>query len=99
MSDNKNKEILNKSLPEYLPEFFEELTKRIIEKNEQYGDAWIERGLIYNGLTQELRFSNWSDDKFFNHFWLDEKLPWLDFAGEAFIGFIREKYLKNDDKI
>lgn len=95
VKENKNFEILNKSLPEYLPEFFEELTKRIVEKNEEYGETWKERGLFYNGDSQEIRFSLWAHDKFFNCLWLDKKLPWLDFAGEAFIGFIREKYLKD----
>jgi len=98
MSDNKNFEILNKSLPEYLPEFFIELENQIYKDNERWGDTWKERSLVWEGLTQEERAFNWMHDKFIN--WSlnkDVSFPWLKMAGEAMIGFIREKYLKDQE--
>lgn len=89
-------EVFDKDLPEYLDEFFQALKDRIVEQNEKYGDTWKERGLFYNGESQEERFYNWAENKFINCLSFGEPLPWLDFAGESFIGYIREKYLKEE---
>jgi len=86
---------LSKSLPEYLPEFIEELQKQIITDNERWGDTWKERGLIWNGKDQETRFMDWVEERFCDLVDDDEPFPWLKVAGEAFIGYIREKYLHN----
>jgi len=98
MSNDKNFEILNKSLPEYLSEFFMELENQIYKDEERWGDTWKERGLIWEGKSQEERAFQWMNDKFIN--WSlnkDYSFPWLKMAGEAMIGFIREKYLKDNE--
>ena len=98
MSDNKNFEILDKSLPEYLPEFFIELENQLWKDNERWGGTWKERGLVWEGKSQEERAYQWMHDKFVN--WSlnkDHSFPWLKMAGEAMIGFIREKYLKDSE--
>jgi len=87
-----NKEILIKSLPEYLPEFFKALAKQINSDNERWGNTWKERGLYWEGKSQELRFIQWVDNKYIEYLETG-KMPWLKIAGEAFIGYIREKYL------
>lgn len=88
-----SKEILIKSLPEYLPEFFTALTEQIVSDNERWGDTWKERGLVWNELTQEERFFTWVVDKYLEYVHKYKAFPWLKVAGEAFIGYIREKYL------
>ena len=98
-TDNKNFKILDKSLPEYLPEFFIELENQIHKDNERWGDTWKERGLVWEGREQEQRFCDWLGDKYFDWKNDDIPFPWLKVAGEAMIGYIREKYLKNDNKI
>ena len=97
MSNSKNFEILDKSLPKYLPEFFIELENQLWKDNERWGDTWKERGLVWNGFTQEERFYHWIEEKFFNYLDDDKPFPWLKVAGEAMIGFIREKYLKDQE--
>jgi len=94
MSNNKNFEILDKSLPEYLPEFFMELENQLWKDNERWGDTWKERGLVWEGKSQELRFIQWIDNKYIEYLETG-KLPWLKIAGEAMIGYIREKHLRN----
>ena len=96
MSNNKNFKILNKSLPEYLPEFFEALSQQIISDNERWGDTWKERGLVWNGATQEDRLFDWVSQKLYEFDIEDKPFPWLKLAGEAMIGFIREKYLRDN---
>ena len=88
------KDILTKALPEYLPEFIDELRTQINSDNERWGDTWKERGLIWNNLTQEERFYSWMEEKYIAYKYDDKPFPWLKVAGEAFIGLIREKYLK-----
>jgi len=98
MSNKKNFEILDKHLPEYLLEFFIELENQIYKDEEKWGDTWKERGLVWEGKSQEERAYQWMHDKFVN--WSlnkDHSFPWLKMAGEAMIGFIREKYLKNSE--
>ena len=65
---------------------------------EKWGDTWKERGLVWEGKSQEERAYQWMHDKFVN--WSlnkDHSFPWLKMAGEAMIGFIREKYLKDSE--
>ena len=94
----ENKKILNKNLIEYLPEVIEALTERLKVDDKKWGDTLKERGLFYGGLCQEHRFKNWIDDKW--EIWLNsnEDFPWLKIMGEAMIGYVREKYLRNKEK-
>jgi hypothetical protein len=91
--------MLTKELPEYLDEFFVELKKQIIVDNERWGNTWKERGLIWNNQTQEERFFDWVHAKMNEHRIFNEPFPWTKVAGEAMIGYIREKYLKESDNL
>lgn len=95
---NNNFKILNKSLPKYLSEFFIELENQIHKDNERWGDTWKIRGLVWNGLTQEERFYSWMEEKYIDYKYNDKPFPWLKVAGEAMIGFIREKYLRDSEQ-
>lgn len=88
-----SKKILFKSLPAYFDEFVEALEDQIMEDNKRWGDTWKERGLVWNGLDQEARFFDWVYEKYMVFRHRGEPFPWLKVAGEAFIGYIREKYL------
>jgi len=79
-----------KELIEYFDEFTEELRKQIIEDNKRWGNTWIERGKA----GQEMRFYDWVSDKLENHYLEGLPFPWLKIAGEAMIGYIREKYME-----
>ena len=84
-----------KELPEYLDEFCDELKKQIIADNERWGDTWKERGLVWEGKEQEQRFFNWVTEKLALDWGRDGKpFPWVKAAGEAMIGYVREKYMK-----
>jgi len=88
-----SKEILTKELPEYLDEFFGALKEQIISDNERWGDTWKERGLVWNGRSQEDRFFGWAENRFIEYVRENKPFPWLKVAGESMIGYIREKYL------
>ena len=94
MTPISNEDVLNKNLVEYLPEFFEALKDRIVDDDARWGDTWKERGLLYNGESQELRFYHWLMKQFDDYWNYEEEFPWLKVAGEAFIGYIRDKYLR-----
>lgn len=93
-----SKEILFKSLPAYFDEFTEALEDQITEDNERWGDTWKERGLVWKGNTQEERFYSWMEDKYIEYRYEDKPFPWLKVAGEAMIGYIREKYLRGEEE-
>ena len=84
--------IFTKSLPEYLPEFFEALTTQIYKDNLRWGDTWKERPVEGQEHRMFARFQDYYD-QFKN---AGTPMPWLKIAGEAFIGFIREKYTRNN---
>jgi len=83
-----------KELPEYLDEFYDELKSQIIADNERWGDTWKERGLVWNEATQEDRLFDWVSQKLYEFDIEDKPFPWLKLAGEAMIGYVRDKYMK-----
>lgn len=94
-----SKEILTKSLPEYLPEFYKDFRDQLISDDERWGDTWKERGLVWEGWTQEERFYSWLLCKWEEYRYENKPFPWLKIAGEAMIDYIREKYLgKSNEK-
>ena len=89
---------LSKQLPDYLGEFSEALGRQLEADNERWGDTWKDRGLLYNGQEQEERFFNWIIIKYSEWRVLGTPFPWLKVAGEAMIGYIREKYLRGGEE-
>lgn len=81
-----------KELLEYLDEFVEALREQIIEDNKRWGNTWVERGLVWNGKSQEQRFFEWVIEKYLQYAHKNKPFPWLKIAGEAMIGYIREVY-------
>jgi hypothetical protein len=60
----------------------------------RYGDTWKERGLVYNGQSQEERFFA-KIQSYMNDFRENgTKFPWLKVIGEAHIALVRERKLK-----
>jgi len=87
------KEVFEKSLPEYLIEFFEALEEQIEKDNDRWGDTWKRRSID----GQEGRaFSRYKDywDMFEGG---GTPIPWLKVAGEAYICWLREKYCGQDE--
>ena len=85
-----NNDKLTKSLPEYLPEFFEALTNQINSDEKRWGDTWKNRPLEGQEDRIFARFKDYKDQLDF----AGTPIPWLKVAGEALIAYIREKYLK-----
>ena len=85
---------MKESLLDYFDEFTAALKEQLLEDEKRWGDTWIKRGLTYEGKTQEQRFYDWIDDIFFLQLIGDCPFPWLKVAGEAMIGYIRERYMK-----
>lgn len=77
---------------DFLNEFTEALRQQLEEDHERWADTWLERGLVWKGVTQEERFAAWVEDGIAEHFVDGEPLPWLKFAGEALIGWVRENH-------
>jgi len=80
-------------LPEYFSEFSHELECQIIEDNKRWGDTWIKRGKE----GQEDRFFDYVSQKLYEFEVENKPFPWLKVAGEAMIGYVREKYLNNEN--
>ena len=83
-----------KELPEYFSEFANDLEIQIIEDNKRWGNTWVERGLVWNGKSQEQRFFEWVIEKYLQYAHNNKPFPWLKIAGEAMVGYIREMYME-----
>jgi len=84
----------NVNLLTELEETFMEVKNQLRLDELRYGDTWKERGLNFNGQSQEERFflkileyiSDYRQNK--------KPINWLKVIGEAHIALVREKKLK-----
>ena len=85
----KNVDLINE-----LDTTFIDVALQLSEDEKRYGDTWKERGLVWEGKTQEERFfakmQEYADDYREN----GTPINWLKIIGEAHIAYVREKKLK-----
>ena len=90
--DNRLKDV---DLIAELQDTFQDVTKQLVEDEKRWGNTWKERGLVWNGLSQEERFfqkiQQYIDDYREN----GTSINWLKVIGEAHIALVRQKKLGN----
>ena len=79
---------MNKILSYYLPEFLSDLQIQIEKDQIRWGDTWKKRPRKGQVDRVMARFADYQDQ--FNNG--DKPFPWLKVAGEALIGYVRDKY-------
>jgi hypothetical protein len=72
---------------------FEDVHDQLIEDEKRYGDTWKERGLVWNGLSQEERFMAKMQEYYADYHENGTSFPWTKVIGEAHIALVREKIL------
>lgn len=83
----------NVNLIDELDFTFIDVEKQLIEDEKRYGNTWKERGLHYNGKSQEERFFE-KVNEYANDFHEKNKpIPWKKIIGEAHIALVRERKL------
>jgi len=88
--DEKLKEV---DLIAELNDTFLDVTNQLISDEKRWGDTWKERGLVWNGLSQEERFFQKIEDYFNDYLKNGKPIPWTKVIGEAHIALVREKKL------
>jgi len=73
---------------------FIDVENQLIEDEERWGDTWKERGLVYNGQSQEERFFNKILEYITDFRENSTPINWKKVIGEAHIALVREKKLK-----
>lgn len=86
----------NISLINELDYTFVDVQKQLIEDEKKWGNTWKERGLVWNGMSQEERFFEKMTEYINNYRENGEKFPWTKVIGEAHIAMVREKKAGED---
>jgi hypothetical protein len=76
-----------------LNDTFLDVTNQLISDEKRYGNTWKERGLIWEGMSQEERFFQKMEDYFNDYLKNGKSIPWTKVIGEAHIALVREKKL------
>ena len=74
---------------------FDDVKEQLIEDEKRYGDTWKERGLVWNGLSQEERFFSKIQEYITDYRENGTSINWLKVIGEAHIALVRQKKLGN----
>ena len=89
-----DEKLKNVNLIDELDTTFIDVALQLKEDEKRYGDTWKERGLVWNGQSQEERFfakmQEYADDYREN----GSSINWLKIIGEAHIAYVRENKLK-----
>ena len=72
---------------------FVDVEHQLIEDQERWGDTWKERGLVFNGQSQEERFFHKMEEYYGAYVENGTPIPWKKVIGEAHIALVREKKL------
>lgn len=72
----------------------EDMVHQLSEDEKRYGDTWKERGLVYNEMSQEVRFFYKMQSYFEDYMKEGIPMPWTKILGEAHICLVREKKMK-----
>lgn len=89
--DEKLKDI---SLHDELPETFSDVHDQLHNDELRYGDTWKERGLVWNGQSQEQRWFLKMQEYYQDYIEEGIPIPWTKVIGEAHIAMVRERKLK-----
>ena len=81
-------------LPNYLDEFFDDLRAQILSDQKRWGNTWKKRPREGQVDRVMARFRDYQDQ----HNNAGVPFPWLKVAGEALIGYVRDKYPDTYDK-
>lgn len=75
-----------KTLPEYLPQFFEAVKEQTEKDQGRWGQTWAKRSIEGQEDRTYARFNDYYDQ------WKNAgtPIPWLKVVGEAFICWVRE---------
>lgn len=75
-----------KTLPEYLPQFFDVVKQQIERDNIRWGQTWAKRSREGQEDRMYSRFNDYYDQ------WKNAgtPIPWLKIVGESFIAWVRE---------
>ena len=77
-----------KTLVEFLPETFEQVTEQLKNDEKRWGDTWKHRAR----LGQKKRVFDRFTDYFDRYRFAGEPIPWLKVIGEAHIALVRENH-------
>jgi hypothetical protein len=67
---------------------------QLLEDEKRWGDTWKERGLVFNGQSQEERFFNKIEEYILDFRENGTPINWKKVIGEAHIAMVREEFLK-----
>ena len=89
-----DEKLKNVNLIDELDSTFVDVALQLKEDEKRYGDTWKERGLRWNGQSQEERFFAKMQEYITNYREKGTPINWLKVIGEAHIAHVREKKLK-----
>lgn len=73
---------------------FQDVDQQLSEDRDRWGDTWKERGLVFNGQSQEQRWFLKMQEYYQDYIENGQPIPWDKVIGEAHICKVREKILK-----
>jgi hypothetical protein len=88
-----DEKLKNVNLIDELDSTFVDVALQLKEDEKRYGDTWKERGLVYNGQSQEERFFAKMQEYITNYRENGTSINWLKVIGEAHIAHVRTKKL------
>ncbi len=88
-----DKRLENVNLVDELDNTFIELESQLINDQIRWGDTWKERGLVWNGQTQEDRFFQKIQQYYDDYHENGIAMPWLKILGEAHIARVKQRIL------
>jgi len=83
----------NVNLIDELWETSQDVGDQLTMDEKRYGDTWKEKGLVYNGQSQEERFFAKIQQYISDYRENGTSMPWLKVIGEAHIALVRKKKL------
>jgi len=84
----------NVNLVDELVDTFSEVDQQLSEDEKRWGDTWKERGLSYNGQSQEQRWFLKMQEYYQDYIEEGQPIPWAKVMGETHIAMVRERKLK-----
>jgi hypothetical protein len=76
-----------------LQDTFADVGDQLAMDKKHWGNTWKERGLVYNGQSQEERFFSKIQQYIYDYRENGTPIPWLKVIGEAHIALVRKKKL------
>jgi len=89
--DRMNERLKNVNLIDELDFTFIDVEVQLIEDQKRWGDTWKNRGIVWEGQSQEERFYQKITEYMNDYRENGTKFPWTKVIGEAHICLVREK--------